>query len=92
MSQKSAKELADELVAVYADGFQVADIWATVSTLMDYAEDFFDEGGVKKDFVLAALDEVLSQVDLPGPDFITRRAVMWLAPSVVDRFAEFKFG
>jgi hypothetical protein len=88
-----AEQLAAKLVATYKDGFQISDLWETVTTLMDHAEDFLnEEGQVKKDFVLNTLEEVLKQVDLPGPDFITRRVVLWFMPSLIDKLVELKFG
>lgn len=93
MSQES-EELAAKLVAPYvSDGFQVKDLWETLTTLMDHAEDFVNvEGEVKKEFVIDTLQLVLEKVDLPGPDFITRRVVMWFMPSLIDKFVEYKFG
>ena len=82
------EELIDDILKPYKDGFDLRDIWDTVSTLMAHAEVLtdLDTGPKKKQFVLDILDTLLDRVDLPGPDWIAKRVIMWLAPTLIDKF------
>jgi hypothetical protein len=83
--------VVDELVKPFEDGFQVSDLWDVVQGAMSHAQTWVDlaTGQDKKDFALAVLEQVLARVDLPGPDFITRRVVLWFAPSLIDWVVKF---
>lgn len=72
------------------DGFQMHDIWDMVINIMEHAEEWvgLTAGKDKKEFALEVIDIVLQHesIDLPGPDFITRRVIMWFMPGLIDKF------
>jgi len=94
-------ELVASLLKPFEDGFQVSDLWDILTDIMEHTEEWEGllSGGDKKQFALDALEEVLSHplVDLPGPDWITKKVILWFAPSLIDKFVAmtkngFKFG
>lgn len=92
-------ELVKDLIKPFKDGFQMHDLWDVFTTIMSHTETFqgLDTGEHKKAFALELLEAVLDEVDLPGPDWITKRVIMWFAPSLIDKFVsvakeKFSFG
>lgn len=77
-------------IAPFADGFQLHDLWDVVLAIMEKVEDWKDlaSGPDKKQFVLEVVEVVLDKVDLPGPDFITKRVILWFLPSLIDKFVD----
>ncbi len=74
------------------DGFQVHDIWDMVTYVMENAEEWvgLTSGQDKKAFALEVIEIVLGHeaLDLPGPDWITKRVIMWFLPSLIDKFVD----
>ena len=72
------------------DGFQISDIWDMVTSVMEHAEEWvgLTDGKDKKAFAIEVVDIVLhhKNVDLPGPDWLTRRVIMWFLPGLIDKF------
>jgi len=81
-------EAVAEVMKPLADGFQMKDIWDMVTNVMSNAEQWvgFTQGEEKKAFAIEVIGIVLQHIDLPGPDFITRRAIMWFLPGIIDKF------
>lgn len=86
------EKLVDELLEPLKDGCQIQDLWDIVVSIMKHAEDWvgLTSGADKKEFALEVLEIILDHesIDLPGPDWITKRVVMWLAPSLIDKFVD----
>jgi len=94
--EEMLKQAVEEVLKPLDDGFQISDVWDIITAIMENAE-FLTIDEDKKKFALEVLDIVLRKIDLPGPDFITRRVIMWFAPSLVDKFVSvakgiFSFG
>jgi len=74
------------------DGFQIKDVWDMVTSIMENAEEWvgLTSGKDKKEFALEVIDIVLQHesINLPGPDWITRRVIMWFMPGLIDKFVE----
>lgn len=93
MSREERIEAAVEAaMAPLKDGFQMHDIWDMVTNIMENAEEWvgLTSGKDKKEFALEVIDIVLQNdaIDLPGPDFITRRVIMWFMPGLIDKFVD----
>lgn len=93
------EELVTEILEPFKDGFQVGDLWDVLTSIMSHTETFqgLNTGKAKKAFALEMLAEVLNQVDLPGPDWLSRKVILWVAPSLIDKFVsmakdKFSFG
>ena len=72
------------------DGFQIHDVWDMVTNVMEYAQDWTDlaKGVDRKEFALEVVEIVLRSIDLPGPNWITRRVIMWFLPGLIDKFVK----
>lgn len=88
----SLEGIVDELLEPLKDGCQISDLWDIITKIMEHAEDWvgLTSGKDKKKFALEVLELILDNesIDLPGPDWLTKRALLWLAPSLIDKFVE----
>lgn len=86
MSQEERREkFVSELLDLYKDGIQGKDFMDALVKTMEYVGQYADFSGAdKKAEVLAILQVVLDKTDSPGPDAITDRVVMWIAPQAID--------
>jgi hypothetical protein len=50
------------------------------------------KGKQKKALVLKILEGTLKKYDLPGPDWVSRKVVMFLAPTLIEKFIELTRG
>lgn len=83
------EEAVDHIAAQFDDGFQMSDVWECVTSAMQIAEEFEDlEGSEKKEKVIQILDKLLDRFDLPGPDWLTKKAILWILPSAIDKLVE----
>ena len=92
-------KLVTDLLAPFDDGFQISDLWDVFTGIMNNAEEWqgLVSGQEKKTFGLGILELVLDKVDLPGPDWLAKKVIMWIAPSLIDKFVamakdKFNFG
>lgn len=88
--EEKLKDAISLALESFEDGFQIEDLWNTIHMLMLQAENWKEltSGRERKEFVLEVLETMLNEIDLPGPDWITRKAVMWFVPSLIDMFVD----
>lgn len=80
------EEAVDHIYGLFDDGFQFKDIMDAVPTAMEIVGGFQGlTGPQKKEKVLQIVDRLLDKTDLPGPDWLTKKAIMWFLPSVIDK-------
>jgi hypothetical protein len=83
------EEAVDQIAEQFDDGFQMEDLWEVIPTTMNIVESFKDLSGTeKKEKAVAILDKVLDKFDLPGPDWITKKVIMWFLPGAIDKLVE----
>jgi len=86
---KTVEEAADEITALFDDGFQWKDILDAIPLAMDLVEGVEGlKGPEKKAKVLKILDTMLNKVDLPGWDWLTKKGIEWVLPLVVDMLVD----
>jgi hypothetical protein len=78
----------NDIVEPFTDGFEMSDLWNVVTQTMTFAESFDLAGADKKKLAMEVLEIVLDhdKIDLPGPDWLTKRVILWFAPSLIDKF------
>lgn len=90
--EEKIEAAVNEAMKPLEDGFQIKDVWDMVVNIMEHAEEWvgLSSGKAKKEFALEVIDIVLQHesINLPGPDWITRKVIMWFMPSVIDKFVE----
>lgn len=83
------EEAVDQLAEDFNDGFQVSDLWTSIPTAMNIVESFTElTGEQKKDKVIRIIDQLLGKFDLPGPDWITKKVIMWFVPGAIDNLVD----
>lgn len=86
MSEQTVEENVEQIAALFDDGFQWKDIWEAIPKTMELVETFGGlDGAAKKERALAIIDKLLDKVNLPGWDWLTKKAIMWFAPGAVDK-------
>ena len=82
------EEAVEQIAGLFDDGFQWKDVWDAIPMTMELVGSFDGlDGPAKKDRALNIIDKLLSleQVDLPGWDLLTKKAIMWLIPGAIDK-------
>ena len=83
------EEAVEQIAALFDDGFQWKDIWDAVPMTMQLVGSFEDlDGPAKKDKVLQIIDKLLDKIDLPGPDWIAKKIIMWFLPGAIDKLVD----
>jgi len=83
------EEAVEQLAANFTDGLEFSDLWDAIPLIMSLVESFEGlSGEEKKERALKILDKFLDEFDLPGPDWITKRIIMWLVPGAIDQLVE----
>jgi hypothetical protein len=79
------KKHADEVSNLFADGFQISDVFQVVPLVMEIVERVQGlSGEEKKQTALAIINHVIDTTDAPGPDAIIDPILKRLAPYVVE--------
>lgn len=80
------EEAVDHIASLFDDGFQFKDLMDAVPMTMEIVENLGGlTGEQKKEKVLQIVDRLLDRTDLPGPDWLTKKAIMWFLPAVIDK-------
>jgi len=83
------EEAVDKIVGLFDDGFQLQDVWDAIPAAMELAEGVGGmDGAQKKERVLKIVDKLLDKVNLPGWDWLTKKAIMWFVPGVIDKLVD----
>lgn len=91
------EESVEKILGLFNDGFQLSDIWDALPMCMEIVESFGTlSGSEKKEKVLKIFDTLLDRVNLPGWDWLTKKAILWFLPGVIDKLVsaskgEYKF-
>ena len=89
MAQITVEEIkkhADVVVAAFADGFQIADLFKVIPMVMEIVEKIGGASGAeKKATALAIIDYVIDQTDMPWlPDNLVDPILKKIAPVVIE--------
>ncbi len=83
------EEAVDQVAGLFEDGFQWKDIWDAIPMVMELVEDFEGlDGAAKKERALKIIDKLLDKIDLPGPDWISKKIILWFLPGVMDKLID----
>lgn len=83
------EEAVDKIAESFDDGIQASDLWEILPASMELVETFKGlSGPEKKAKVLLIMEAILEKVDLPGWDWLTRKAIMWALPYVIDHMVD----
>lgn len=88
MAQFTAEQIAEiagEAVKEFDDGFQITDLFVILPSFMKIVNQVGSlTGEEKKATVLALIDYVLDNTDLPGPDFMLDPLLKKVAPYAIE--------
>src|SRR4051812_35183693 len=77
------------IAAGFSDGIQWHDLWNTVPRVMEIVETVESlDGEGKRSLCIMLFDDLLGRIDLPGPDFLVKPAIMAALPYVIDLVAK----
>jgi hypothetical protein len=83
---KTIEESVDHIVNLFDDGFQFKDVIDAIPMAMELVEGIGGlTGQQKQDRVIVILGQLLDKINLPGPDWLTKRAIMWAVPMIIDK-------
>lgn len=83
------EEAVDHIAGLFDDGFQLSDIWDAIPKTMEIVEGLGGlDGEAKKERVLKIISLLLDKVNLPGWDWLTKKAIMFFLPGVIDKLVE----
>lgn len=79
-------EKGNEIKALFDDGFQLKDVWATVSAAMEVVEQVKDlDGPEKKDTAINIINYVIDEVDIPWiPDSMVDPILKSMVPDAIE--------
>jgi len=81
------EEAVDQIAELFDDGFQAKDIWDAVPMAMQLVGSFAGlTNPEKKERVIKIIDILLDKVDLPGWDWLSKKAIMWGVGYAIDSF------
>jgi hypothetical protein len=83
------EEAVDAIAETFSDGFQVEDLMTAIPHAMQVVASFEGlSGAEKKEKVIHIVGGLLDKFDLPGPDWITKKVIMWFIPGVIDKLVD----
>lgn len=83
------EEGVDQIKVLFTDGFQAKDIWDAIPIAMEMVESVGGlTGPEKKEKVLLIAEKLMDDVDLPGWDWLTKKAILWALPSLIDKLCD----
>ena len=80
------QQKAEEIAAVFEDGFQFADVYMVIRLGMEFAELFDDlTGSEKKDIAVTLINKVIDLVNIPWiPDVLVDPFLKMLVPAAIE--------
>ena len=83
------EEAVDQIASLFDDGFQWKDLWDAIPMVMELVEDFEGlDGAAKKERALKIIDKLLDKIDLPGPDWISKKIILYFIPDMIDKLID----
>jgi len=83
------EEAVEHVATLFDDGFQWHDLWDAIPKVMELVGSMGTlSNGQKKEHVLKIIDKLLDKIDLPGPDWLTKMAIMWILPGAIDKLCD----
>lgn len=83
------EEAVEHIASLFDDGFQWKDLWDAIPMSMELVEEFEGlDGAAKKEKALRIIDKLLDKIDLPGPDWISKKIILWLIPQAMDKLVD----
>lgn len=81
------EEAVDKIAELFDDGFQAKDIWDAIPMSMQLVGSFSGlTNPEKRERVIKIVDLLLDKIDLPGWDWLTKKAIMWGVGYSIDSF------